>query len=393
MGTPAHIRAPLLARSFLFKYRTFVKYCVVGSFVTLIDFLVFSLAFYRLALNAVPSKLIAFSAAVVVSYTCNRAWTFRSGNPHIWRQFSRFLFVSIVGAALSAVAIYTLIDLLNGHPLIANGITSALVLSWNFLANKYWTFRILARQTVSPEQPTLDLSLVIPAYNEENRLGPTLKEYIAYLSEKTFSWEIIVVDDGSHDQTANIARKFESRSHNTVRVLRVPRNRGKGAAVQFGVVNARGRLILIADADNATPIDELDSFLCEAMHGEILIGSRYLKSSVIERTQSRGRVLIGRLGNMLIRLSLVNGIVDTQCGFKLFPFHVARLLFSRQRMSGWGFDMEILSIAQSMGIPIREKGVKWRDVPGSRLRPIRAAFRTLVELARIKINLWSGIYD
>ena len=379
--------------SILFKYRTFVKYCVVGTFVTVVDFIVFTLAFYSLALASVPSKLLAFSAALVVSYVFNRVWTFRSKDERVSRQFSRFAAVSIVGGLLSASVIFFLIDLLFLHPLLANGITSCVVLSWNFLANKYWTFRVSRRARVAAPDPTHHVSLVIPAYNEEHRIRHTLDEDVAYLSQQLYSWEIVVVDDGSTDRTAALVTECSERHGNHVRLLRLPRNRGKGAAVQMGAVNATGRFIIIADADNATPIEEVGRFLAEANDGEIIIGSRYVKTSQIDKKPSQARILIGRLGNLLIRLFLIDGIADTQCGFKLFPSQVAHDLFSRQRVSGWGFDMEILSVAQNLGIPIREKGVIWRAVPGSRLRPIRAAVRTLIELAIIKVNLWSGVYE
>ncbi len=381
------------AYSLLFRYRTFVKYCIVGTSVTAVDFLVFSLAFYGLRLGSIPSKLVAFCCAVVVSYIFNRIWTFRSQEGRIPQQFSRFSAVSIVGATFSGGLIYLLIDVLAIHPLLANAITSCVVLTWNFLANKYWTFRASRTVRCSPSEATCHLSLVIPAYNEEHRIGRTLDEDLEYLAEQPYSWEIIVADDGSKDETVPLVRQYCARSGNRIRLIRLPRNMGKGAAVQMGVVNATGRFIIIADADNATPIQEVGRFLTEAKDDEIIIGSRYIASSQIDRRQSNARILIGRLGNLLIRLFLINGIEDTQCGFKLFPSQIAHDLFSRQRVSGWGFDMEILSVAQNMGMTIREKGVVWRDVPGSRLRPIRASFRTLLELAVIKINLWSGIYD
>jgi dolichyl-phosphate beta-glucosyltransferase len=277
---------------------------------------------------------------------------------------------------------------------VANGITSAGVLTWNFLANKHWTFRVGERRARFVEELALkDLSLVIPAYNEEDRLGETLREDINYLSQLGIAWEIIIVDDGSYDQTARIAQEFVSQQTGFIRFLRLPRNRGKGAAVQLGVMNAIGRYIIIADADNATPIEEAGRFLAEAKEDEIVIGSRYVESANIEKKQSKWRVRIGRLGNVLIRFFLVDGIADTQCGFKLFPAAIAKDLFSKQRIERWGFDMEILSIAQGLGIPIRERGITWRDMPGSRLRPLYDAVRTLWELVMIKINLWSGIYE
>ncbi len=204
---------------------------------------------------------------------------------------------------------------------------------------------------------------------------------------------MLIVDDGSSDQTARIAQEWVVTYPENVRLLRLPRNRGKGAAVQMGVVNAVGGYIIIADADNATPIHEVGRFLAEARPDDIIIGSRYVQWACIHKEQSPARVWIGRFGNRLIRLFLIDGIADTQCGFKLFPAHIAKDLFSRQRIAGWGFDMEILTLAQGMGIRIRERGVTWRDIPGSRLRPIRAALKTLLELALIKINIWSGIYE
>jgi dolichyl-phosphate beta-glucosyltransferase len=375
------------------RYRTFVKYCLVGSTVTGVDFIVFSLGFYALGLASVPSKLCAFGVAGTLSYILNRTWTFRSKDQRVSLQFSRFAAVAIVGALLSAATIFFLIDLLSIHPLIANGITSALVLSWNFLANKYWTFRVSRKACPVVLEPKCHLSLVVPAYNEEHRIGKTLAEDVGYLSRQSYSWEVIIVDDGSRDGTVALAAGFCEQHPSRVRIVRLPRNRGKGAAVQIGVVNAVGRFVIIADADNATPIQEVERFLAEAKEGEIIIGSRYLGSSQIDRKQSRLRILIGRAGNLLIKLFLIDGIADTQCGFKLFPLQIAHDLFSRQRISGWGFDMEVLSLAQKSGISIREKGVTWRDVPGSRLRPIRAAIRTFVELVIIKINLWSGVYE
>lgn len=387
----AESRCPL---SLVWRYRTFIKYCVVGCLVTGVDFVMFAFCFYELVLGSVVSKLTAFGGAVAVSFALNRTWTFRSGNNRKRQQFSKFFAVSVIGAGLSSFGIYFQVDLIGMHAMVANGITSVIVLSWNFCANKYWTFKVGApRVRFREEVPALSLSVVIPAYNEQHRLGETLKQNTAYLSRFGRSWEMIVVDDGSFDQTAAIAQEWVNRSAGTIRLLRLPRNRGKGAAVQLGVMNAVGRYVLVADADNATPIEEAGRFLEEANDDEILIGSRYVKSAKVEKKQSKWRVWIGRLGNVIIRAFLIDDIADTQCGFKLFPAGIAKELFSKQRIERWGFDMEILSIAQGAGISIREIGVTWRDMPGSRLRPIRDAARTLWELVTIKVNLWSGIYE
>src|SRR5262249_4212126 len=150
-----------------------------------------------------------------------------------------------------------------------------------------------------------DVSIVIPAYNEEHRLGETLRQDIIYLSRLNISWEIIIVDDGSYDQTIIVAQDYINEHRDFIRLLRLPRNRGKGAAVQLGVMNALGRYIITADADNATPIEEVGSFLAEAKEDEILIGSRYVESAKIEKRQSKWRVRISRFGNFIIRLFLI----------------------------------------------------------------------------------------
>ena len=376
-----------------YPYGTFVKYFIVGVFVTGVDFAVFSFAFYVSCLTPVISKTIAFSGAVILSYGLNRIWTFRRTESKISKQLTKFLVVSIVGLGLSASLIYVFIVSAGLHPLISNGITSTVVLVWNFLANKYWTFRITRRRNFKEEISVRDLSLVIPAFNEEHRIGKTLAENIDFLCRQEFDWEMIIVDDGSIDNTCMIVQEWVTREPDKIRLLRLPRNRGKGAAVQLGVMNATGKHIIMADADNATPIEEAARFYKEAHDGKILIGSRYLESSVIEIKQSKFRIYMGRIGNIFINCFLLEGIRDTQCGFKMFPMMIAKDLFSRQTISGWGFDMEILAIAQGLGIPIQEIGVTWRDVGGSRLRPIRAAIYTFLELVKIKMNVWSGAYD
>ena len=375
------------------SYRTFLKYWIVGFFVTGVDFAIFLSFLYVLSIPPVPSKVAAFLGAMTVSYGLNRVWTFRARQSLVRRQFPRFLAVSVIGLALSAFFIHLLVVRLFIHPVISNGITSGIVLTWNFLANKYLTFRIWNRRDFRDEPAVKELSLVIPAYNEEHRIEKTLLENMEFLSKQPYSWEMIIVDDGSQDETVNIVGRIGKNLPDSVRLLRLPRNSGKGAAVQMGVMNAVGRYVIMADADNATPIEEIGNFLKEAREDTILIGSRYVGTSNVERKQSGFRVLIGRLGNLVISLFLLEGIRDTQCGFKMFPLALAKDLFSRQRIQGWGFDMEILTIAQGMGIPIREKGVTWRDVGGSRLRPVRAAVNTFLELVKIKVNVWSGLYE
>ncbi len=224
------------------------------------------------------------------------------------------------------------------------------------------------------------LSVVIPAYNEERRLGPTLARIQEYLGEQSYDAEIIVVDNASADQTSQVAARAG------VQVIREPR-RGKGAAVRTGMLAARGEFILFSDADLSTPIEELARLLAAIQQGhQVAIGSRGLPQSVLPVRQPWHRELVGRLGNLLVRLVAVRGISDTQCGFKLFPREVARRLFGAQRMRGISFDMEILFLAQRLGMRIAEVPVTWRDSPDTRISRVRDSLDALKDLARIRLN-------
>lgn len=224
------------------------------------------------------------------------------------------------------------------------------------------------------------LSVVIPAYNEERRLGPTLARIQEYLGGQSYQAEIIVVDNASADQTSQVAARAG------VQVIREPR-RGKGAAVRTGMLAARGEFILFSDADLSTPIEELARLLAAIQQGhQVAIGSRGLPQSVLPVRQPWHRELVGRLGNLLVRLVAVRGISDTQCGFKLFPREVARRLFGAQRMRGISFDMEILFLAQRLGMRIAELPVTWCDSPDSRISRVRDSLDALKDLARIRLN-------
>ena len=220
------------------------------------------------------------------------------------------------------------------------------------------------------------LSVIIPAYNEEKRLPATLKDINDYLRHKNFRSEIIVVDDGSTDKTSKISKN--------AKLIRYSRNMGKGYAVKKGVEAATGDFILFMDADNSTRIKELDNFMKKMEDFDILIGSRFLPTSLLERKQSRFRILIGRVGNLIIRSSLVKGINDTQCGFKLFRSAVANDLFSKLKTYRFGFDIEILAKAQKRNYKIAEIPITWLHTDNSRLRPVRDAIKTFIDLLKIK---------
>ncbi|MDO8571577.1 MAG: glycosyltransferase family 2 protein [bacterium] len=239
------------------------------------------------------------------------------------------------------------------------------------------------------------ISLVIPAYNEEQNIGSVVRGASHYFNNRALPYEIIVVDDGSTDTTVNeveILSTTEPRIH----IVTLGTNQGKGHAVNTGVLRAKGDIILWSDADGSTPIEEYDRFLEEFKKGaDILIGSRYTTGSSIGIRQPWYRVALGRLGNVLIRKTLLPGIMDTQCGFKAMKREVAHTIFPKQTINRWGFDMEILVIAKLHGFRIKEIPVSWHDVTNraSRLRPIRDAHRTLRDLIAIKINTLRGIYS
>ncbi|MBM4402455.1 MAG: glycosyltransferase family 2 protein [Candidatus Cloacimonetes bacterium] len=237
------------------------------------------------------------------------------------------------------------------------------------------------------------LSIIIPAYNEEKRIGGTLTAISSFLAKKDFPSEIIVIDDGSTDATAAAVANFQFSIFN-FQFLHHEKNLGKGAALKTGILASQGDFVLFADADGSTPIEELDKLLpyLSKKDFDIAIGSRYIKGANIQIKQPWYRRILGRLGNLIIQLFLLPGITDTQCGFKLFKGDIARKLFSKLTIKRFGFDMEILYLAKRKGLKIVETPVTWLDSPRTRLRPIRDAAKTLSELMRIKYNSLTGKY-
>ncbi|MBI5754760.1 glycosyltransferase family 2 protein [Candidatus Peregrinibacteria bacterium] len=247
--------------------------------------------------------------------------------------------------------------------------------------------------SVLPFFCTRSLSIVIPAYNEERRIGKTLEKINEYVRLKNISTEIIVVSDGSLDHTNEILKNAEKTIQNCS-VIIFSKNYGKGFAVQKGVQMSSGKYILFCDADNSTPIEEYGKLLSALKNhsADISIGSRYLADSDVKIRQPKYRIWLGRIGNFLISSFLIDGIKDTQCGFKLFRHAVAKQIFSLQKVKRFGFDMEILAIAELRGVRVIEIPVSWLDSPDSRVRPIKDALITLKDLVYIKLNLLSGRY-
>jgi dolichyl-phosphate beta-glucosyltransferase len=234
--------------------------------------------------------------------------------------------------------------------------------------------------------------VVVPAYNEARRLPATLASVIAYLDGRSRPYELLVVDDGSADATAEVAARGLSVLGERGRVCRLPRNRGKGGAVRAGVEAARGERVLVTDADLSTPIEELEALerACQA-GADVAIGSRALDRSLITRRQPPLREWSGRLFNGVVQLFALPGIRDSQCGFKLFRGDVAKDVFSRAKSDGFGFDVEVLAIARHLGYRIAEVPVRWRNDDDSRLSVARGAL-AFVDPLRVRLGLWLGRY-
>ena len=246
---------------------------------------------------------------------------------------------------------------------------------------------------MSTSVPFVDLSIVVPAYNEEHRIAPTLARLSAFLANQPMRWEIVVVDDGSRDATCAVVQAAMARIPN-LRLVRQTPNRGKGAAVRLGMREAYGQIRVMSDADGSMPPEQLPRLLAPlvACTAEISIGSRYAEGAKADVKQPRYRVLWSRLCNSVIQRSLVPGVRDTQCGFKAFTAEAARDLFSRARIDGWAFDLEILALARRDGFSIAEVGVEWKDDRRSRVNPIKDMWKVITEALAIRRNLRRGVY-
>lgn len=238
------------------------------------------------------------------------------------------------------------------------------------------------------------LSIVVPAYNEARRLPPFLQRTLTYLDQRRLSYEILVVDDGSQDHTPQAVELLAQQSP-AVRLIQLTRNRGKGAAVRRGMQAARGTMQLFADADGATPIEELSHLESALAAGaDLAIGSRALASQDPNYTvQARWhRSVMGSLFNALVQRLGLRHIADTQCGFKLFRRSVAQDLFSVTCVDGYAFDLELLYVARQRGYRIAEVPVNWTDQPGSKVRPWRDGFLMLREMMAIRKRHAQGRY-
>ncbi|UJR09417.1 hypothetical protein I4U23_013658 [Adineta vaga] len=253
------------------------------------------------------------------------------------------------------------------------------------------------------ESPSKYLSVIIPAYKEVDRLPTMIKDTMEYLENRQakdskFTYELIIVDDGSPDKTSEIALQYSAQyGTDIVRVLTLDVNRGKGGAVRMGVLSARGQWILFADADGATQFSDLTRVEKRALDGMkndnvVVCGSRrhLEKESVAQR--SPFRTLLMYVFHIEVWLFAVKSIRDTQCGFKLFSRESARTIFTQMHVERWAFDVELLYIAEQLNIPIVEVDVNWQEIPGSKLDPFTASFQMGIDILAIWLRYTLGLW-
>ncbi len=234
---------------------------------------------------------------------------------------------------------------------------------------------------------------MIPAYNESARLGATLEKVLAYVHGQGWDVEVIVVNDGSRDDTADIVRAFSARD-SVVRLVENPGNRGKGFSVRNGMLNARGQVVLFSDADLSSPIEEAPK-LFQALHdgADIAIGSRWLRAETQTQRQPLHRQLFGRIFNLVLRLTLGLQFADTQCGFKAFKQPAVQAIFPRQKIERWGFDPEILFLARKLKFKVQEVPVTWAHRDGTSINPLVDGSRMVMEMLHIRWNDMTGKYN
>lgn len=248
----------------------------------------------------------------------------------------------------------------------------------------------LNREETESDPPAVGapyLSIVIPAYNEEKRLGASLKRMLAYFDAQKYSYEILIVDDGSKDGTAKVVETI-SACRSQVRLLRYETNQGKGYAVRYGMLRAQGARVLFSDADLATPIEEVEKLLaCLDTGCDIAIGSRDVRGSELMQRESLLREFGGRAFNKLVQFLAVPGIHDTQCGFKLFTESACKQVFTRCVMNDFAFDVEALYIAiRLLGLRVEEVPIRWAHQQGSKISPVRDGIRMVKTLFRIRMT-------
>jgi len=237
------------------------------------------------------------------------------------------------------------------------------------------------------------LSIIIPAYNESARIGPALTQVLACIRQRNWAAEVIVVNDGSKDDTAAIVREVAAREP-IVRLVENSVNRGKGYSVRNGMLHAQGEIMMFTDADLSSPMEETERLLAAIRDGaDIAIGSRWLDRGRQTKHQPLYRQMFGRCFNAVTRLIMGLPFADTQCGFKAFRREAAYTVFQLQRIERWGFDPELLVIALKRGYKVQEVPVTWGHDERSRLSYLKDGIKMLEELVYVRWNAFTGVYD
>jgi dolichyl-phosphate beta-glucosyltransferase len=235
-------------------------------------------------------------------------------------------------------------------------------------------------------------SIILPAYNESARIAATLDRILAHATRRGWNVEVLVVNDGSTDDTAEIVRGYATR-HPVLRLLENPGNRGKGFSVRNGMLHAKGDILLFSDADLSSPIEEADKLSAAMAEGaDVAIGSRWVDRRLQIRRQPLYRRLFGRIFNLALRMILGLQFKDTQCGFKAFTRRCAQTIFPLQKIERWGFDPELLYLAKKFGFTVREVPVAWSHREGTRIHPLRDGIRMFGELLRVRWYALKGNY-
>jgi dolichyl-phosphate beta-glucosyltransferase len=238
-----------------------------------------------------------------------------------------------------------------------------------------------------------DFSVVIPAYNEAQRIGRTIESVCKCMKARGIDYEVIVVDDGSTDSTRSLTESY-AQDNGSIRLISYHPNKGKGYAVRMGMLSANSENVLLTDADLATPIEELPKLerACEEGY-EVSVGSRALSDSLIQGWRPWYRELSGKVFNKVVRLLAVPNIHDTQCGFKLFAKGSARKIFSVARLDGFGFDVEALFLARKLGYRIAEVGVLWANSPSTKVSVLKHTLPMFFEVIKVRVNDWIKRYE
>ncbi|MBU1178318.1 glycosyltransferase family 2 protein [Patescibacteria group bacterium] len=238
----------------------------------------------------------------------------------------------------------------------------------------------------------IKLSVIIPAYNEEKRIGPTLESVSRYLEKQNYSYEIMVVANNCTDRTDDVVREYQEKISHLELIDLGPGIPGKGGAVREGLLKTKGQYAVFMDADNSTRLVELDKFWPYFAQGyDIVFGSRDIKGAQVEVSQSKLRETFGKMGNLLIQFVLLPGIKDTQCGFKAFSRKAVQAIFLKQKISGWGFDMEVLALGKKLGFKMKEVPIAWYNAVGSKVS-WTGYLESFRDLFVIRFNLWTGKY-